>query len=342
MGDKIQASISVGLKRKFLPLLKEGHIILIKKFQVLENKPNFQRISANMIHHSSWVSTMKHTSRFFIRPDIQEVKNFILRRGASGVSSSHTIFDISNDAQELNNEEWLNAGSLRIIKKIVNSDAVGTYTSRGTIVDLHPEESWYYQSCGNNRCYKGVPKGSKVWDCCKKCSGPIGSIIIRYLMKVFVADGDKQAYFTFFEDCALYFLKKIANQVMEKMEEQIGDSNGTPDIMSIMECLLKMEVTVRFGDRVYTVKNVTEDAELMAEFSSISYAEGDVSTSRNCGTPVDDNVAQEDHVTLIEEISSSSTMSEITPQKRRLDSYLSHVDTDGGDLTFSSTKVLKK
>ncbi|KAL6576235.1 hypothetical protein OROHE_000016 [Orobanche hederae] len=33
---QIQASISVGLKRKFLPLLKEGHIILIKKFQVYE------------------------------------------------------------------------------------------------------------------------------------------------------------------------------------------------------------------------------------------------------------------------------------------------------------------
>ncbi|KAL6540683.1 hypothetical protein OROMI_024566 [Orobanche minor] len=45
-GDKIQASISVGLKKKFLPLLK-SHIILIKKFQVLENKPNFQ--SANLI-----------------------------------------------------------------------------------------------------------------------------------------------------------------------------------------------------------------------------------------------------------------------------------------------------
>ncbi|KAL6558653.1 hypothetical protein OROMI_019003 [Orobanche minor] len=45
-GDKIQASISVGLKNKFLPLLK-SHIILIKKFQVLENKPNFQ--SANLI-----------------------------------------------------------------------------------------------------------------------------------------------------------------------------------------------------------------------------------------------------------------------------------------------------
>ncbi|KAL6533443.1 hypothetical protein OROMI_027555 [Orobanche minor] len=73
------------------------------------------------------VSTMKHASRFFIRHDIQEVKNFILRCG------------------------------------------VGTYTCSGIIVDFHPEESWYYQSCGNNRCYKGVPKGSKVGNYCKKC-----------------------------------------------------------------------------------------------------------------------------------------------------------------------------
>ncbi|KAL6587822.1 hypothetical protein OROMI_000800 [Orobanche minor] len=35
-GDKIQASISVGLKRKFHHLLKESHIILIKKIQVYE------------------------------------------------------------------------------------------------------------------------------------------------------------------------------------------------------------------------------------------------------------------------------------------------------------------
>ncbi|KAL6515733.1 hypothetical protein OROHE_018423 [Orobanche hederae] len=428
-GDKIQASISVGLKRKFLPLLKEGHIILIKKNQVLENKPNFQ--SAKIKHEKRigfslatkyvlgevktrnisiksvemrngkaakcditlvdadvtqltcvlWesfanqlklfmdnmstsdtepvivalqfamisnyravlkVSTMKHASRFFIRPDIQEVKDFILRRGVSGVSSSHTISDIFNGARELNSEEWLNVGSLRTIKEIVNSDVVGTYTCRGIIVDFHPEESWYYQSYGNNRCYKGVPKGSKVRYYCKKCSGPIGSIIIRYLMKVLVADGDEQAYFTFFEDCAFYFLKKTANQVMEEMEEQTGDNNGTPDIMSTMldrECLFKVEVTVRFGDRVYTVKNVTEDAEMMAQFSSISYAERKVSTSKKVGTSIDDNAVQE---AVIEQTSSSSTMSEITLHKRRRDSDLSHVDSDGGDLQFSSTRVLKK
>ncbi|KAL6554018.1 hypothetical protein OROMI_019691 [Orobanche minor] len=458
-GDKIQASISVGLKRKFIPLLKEGHIILIKNFQVLENKPNFQsakikhekrigfglatkvlqseeclKIAENGFNFISFtdickhdtslvldvlgevktrnisiesvemrngkaakcditlvdadgtqltcvlwesfanqlklfmynmstgdtepvivalqiiesvikVSTMKHASRFFIRPDIQEVKDFILRRGVSGVSSSHTISDISNGVRELNSEEWLNVGSLRTIKEIVNSDAVGTYTCRWIIVDFHPEESWYYQSCGNNRCYKGVPKGSKVGDYCKKCSGPIGSIIIRYLMKVLVADGDEQAYFTFFEDCALYFLKKTANQVMEEMEEQTGDSNGTPDIMSTMldrECLFKVEVAVRFGDRVYTVKNVTEDAEMMAQFSSIAYAERKVSTSKKVGTSIDNNVVQEDHVAVIEQTSSSSTMSEITPHKRRRDSDLSHVDSDGGDLQFSSTRVLKK
>ncbi|KAL6506912.1 hypothetical protein OROHE_022349 [Orobanche hederae] len=338
-GDKIQASISVGLKRKFLPLLKEGHIILIKKIQVLENKPNFQ--SAKIKHEKRigfglatkyvlgevktrnisiesvemrngkaakcditlvdadgtqltcvlWesfanqlklfmdnmstsdtepvivalqfamisnyrvvlkVSTMKHASRFFIRPDIQE-------RGVSGVSSSHNISDIFNGARELNSEEWLNVGSLRTIKEIVNSDVVGTYTCRGIIVDFHPEESWYYQSYGKNRCYKGVPKGSKVGDYCKKCSGPIGSIIIRYLMKT-------------------------------------DDNNGTPDIMSTMldrECLFKVEVTVRFDDRVYTVKNVTEDAEIMAQFSSISYAERKVSTSKKARTSIDDNVVQE-------------------------------------------------
>ncbi|KAL6520800.1 hypothetical protein OROHE_016981 [Orobanche hederae] len=149
----------------------------------------------------------------------------------------------------------------------------------------------------------------------------------RYLMKVLVADGDEQAYFTFFEDCALCFLKKTANQVMEEMEEQTGDSNGTPDIMSTMldkECLFKVEVAVRFGDRVYTVKNVTEDAEMMAQFSSIAYAE------------------KKDRVAVIEQTSSSSTMSEITPHKRRRDSDLSHVDSDGGDRQFSSTRVLKK
>ncbi|KAL6575630.1 hypothetical protein OROHE_001007 [Orobanche hederae] len=48
---------------------------------------------------------MKHASRFFIRHDIQEVKDFILRRGVSGVSSSHTIYDISNGVRELNSEE---------------------------------------------------------------------------------------------------------------------------------------------------------------------------------------------------------------------------------------------
>ncbi|KAL6575111.1 hypothetical protein OROMI_012396 [Orobanche minor] len=34
-------------------------------------------------------------------------------------------------------------------------------------------------------------------------------------------------------------------------------------------------------------------------------------------------------------------MSEITPQKRRRDDDLSHVNEDGGYLTFSLTRVLK-
>ncbi|KAL6575972.1 hypothetical protein OROHE_000443 [Orobanche hederae] len=293
------ASISVGLKRKFLPLLKEGHIIFINKFQVLENRSNFQNakikhekrigfglatkyvlgevktrnISIESVEMRNgkaakcditlvdadgtqltcvlWesfanqlklfmdnmstsdtkpvimalqfamvlnyraiikVSTMKHASRFFIRPDIQEVKDFIL------------------------SEEWLNASSLRTIKEIVNSDAVGTYTCRGTIDDFHPEEPLYYQSCGNKRCYKDVPKRSKT-----------------------------------------------------------NDNSGTPHIMSTMldrPCLFKVEVTVRFRDRVHNVKNVTEDAEMMAQFYSISYA-GKFLHLKNCGTPVDDNAAQE-------------------------------------------------
>ncbi|KAL6562998.1 hypothetical protein OROHE_005585 [Orobanche hederae] len=177
---------------------------------------------------------MKHANRFFILPHIQEIKDFILRRGVSGVPSSHTISDIFNGARELNSEEWLNAGSLRTIKEIVNSDA------------------------------------------------------IKYFTKVLVADGDEQAYFTFLEDCALYFLKKLL----------------------LRECLFKVEVTVRFGDHVYTVKNITEDAEMMAQFSSISYAEEEVFTSKNSGTPVNDN---DDHMAVIEETSSSSTISEITP-----------------------------
>ncbi|KAL6525627.1 hypothetical protein OROHE_015934 [Orobanche hederae] len=155
------------------------------------------------------------------------------------VSSSHTISDISNGALELNSEEWLNAGSLRTIQEIMNSDAVGTYTCRGTIVDFHPEESCYYQLCGNKRCYKGVPKGSKVGDYCKKCNGPIGSIIIR----------EKSLH-----------LKTLTVQLMIMLRK------------------------------------------------------------RSC----------------------SNTMSEITPQKYRRDSDLSHVDSDGGDLTFSSTKGFKE
>ncbi|KAL6536669.1 hypothetical protein OROMI_026250 [Orobanche minor] len=68
---------------------------------------------------------------------------------------------------------------------------------------------------------------------------------------------------------------------------------------------------------------------------------GEVSKSKNSGTPVDDNALKEDHVAVIEETSSSSIMSEITLQKYRRDSDLSYVDLDGGDLQFSSTMILK-
>ncbi|KAL6551330.1 hypothetical protein OROMI_021818 [Orobanche minor] len=135
-----------------------------------------------------------------------------------------------------------------------------------------------------------VPKGIKVGDYYKKFNGPIGSIIIRYLMKVFVADGDGPAYFTFFEDCALYFRKEMLTRSWKKW------------------------------------KNRPEE----------------VSKSKNSSTSVDDNIVQEDHVVVIEETSSSSTMSEITPQRCSRDSDLSRVDSSGGDLQFSSTRVLKK
>ncbi|KAL6520799.1 hypothetical protein OROHE_016980 [Orobanche hederae] len=206
-GDKIQASISVGLKRKFLPLLKEGHIILIKKFQVLENKPNFQsekikhekrigfglatkvlqseeclKIAENGFNFISFKDICKHdtplvktrnisielvemrngkaakcditlvdaddtqltcvlwesfanqlklfmdnmstsdTEPIIVALQFAMISNYRVR-GFSGVSSSHAISDISNGVRELNSEEWLNVGSLRTIKEIVNSDA---------------------------------------------------------------------------------------------------------------------------------------------------------------------------------------------------------------------------
>ncbi|XP_057775516.1 uncharacterized protein LOC130994490 [Salvia miltiorrhiza] len=127
------------------------------------------------------VSTMKHATRFFISPDIQEVKDFILRRGLTKDSNNNTVANISNVSREVKSEEWLKPALVKTIKEMKNSES-GNYICKGTIIDFHPEESWYYESCGNDKCYKGVPKGSKIGDYCKKCKKPIGSINIRQIV----------------------------------------------------------------------------------------------------------------------------------------------------------------
>ncbi|XP_057765427.1 uncharacterized protein LOC130986150 isoform X2 [Salvia miltiorrhiza] len=295
----------------------------------------------------TFISTMKHATRFFISPEIQQVKEFILRRGTGNLLSC-SITNISSSGGEFKSEDWLNGSLARTIKQMVNSDEVGTYICKGTIRDIHPTESWFYEACGNDRCYKGIAKGSKVGDQCKKCKRPIGSIHIRYLMKVLINDDDddmeQATYFTLFEDCALYFLKKTANQLMEEMENETGDRNGTPEALTIMldrQCLFKVEVGTRFGDRTYTVKKITEDVDIMANFSKLCPDEEVASRYKGSTNFTEKNANEKDHIEVIEESCSNSTSTQITPQKRSPnDLYRDH--TGGDDLQLSSTKILKK
>ncbi|XP_057789919.1 replication factor A protein 1-like [Salvia miltiorrhiza] len=187
--------------------------------------------------------------------------------------------DISSCTQDLKNDKWFNTSLARTIKDIINSNEVGTYTCKGIIVDFHPTESWYYEACGNERCYKGISKGSKVGDHCKKCNKPISKIIIRYCMRVLVEDSGEQTYFTLFEDCAFHLLKKTATQLLDEMESETGDRNGTPDILATLlerEFLFVVDVSMRFGARVCTIKQITEDIQTIAQFSAISRVHDDV------------------------------------------------------------------
>ncbi|XP_057810305.1 uncharacterized protein LOC131024783 [Salvia miltiorrhiza] len=293
------------------------------------------------------VSSMKNASKFFICPDIKEVKDFILRRGVSRSSSCNdTITDISIGQQALNRNEWLDAAHARRLCDLIKSEECGTFNCKGTILDFHPQESWYYEACGNDRCLKGIAKGSTIGDHCKKCKRPIGSIIIRYLMKVLVGDEIDQTYFTIFEDYALYLLKRTATQVMEEMVQQTGDRNGTPEMLSTMlvrECLFKVEVGLRFGERVYTVKNVTGDARVIAQFpSGVNVGLQEVASKYKDGSNIiEDEPEEEISVEMNEETCSNSTTTSVTPKKRnRL--KLSPTDIDGGDIQFSATKRPKK
>ncbi|XP_057810312.1 uncharacterized protein LOC131024790 [Salvia miltiorrhiza] len=49
-GNQIQASVSFGNKRKFMPLLREGDINMIQNFQVMDNKPNFQMAKVDHLY----------------------------------------------------------------------------------------------------------------------------------------------------------------------------------------------------------------------------------------------------------------------------------------------------
>ncbi|XP_057802319.1 uncharacterized protein LOC131017542 [Salvia miltiorrhiza] len=165
-------------------------------------------------------------------------------------------------------------------------------------------------------------------------------------MKVLVGDEIDQTYFTIFEDCALNLLKRTATQVMEEMVQQTGDRNGTPEILSTMlarECLFKVEVGLRFGERVYTVKNVTGDARVIAQFpSGVNVGLQEVASKYKDGSNIiEDKPEEEIAVEMNEETCSNSTTTSVTPKKRnRL--KLSPTDIDGGNIQFSATKRPKK
>ncbi|KAL6494954.1 hypothetical protein OROGR_030873 [Orobanche gracilis] len=164
------------------------------------------------------VQTMKHCTKLFIRPDIQEVKDFIKRRVVTRSSSSFTTTNISIGSRDKNRENWLDATCAITLHDLISSTK-GTFVCKATIADFQTEEPWYYKACAAKGCFKGIERGGKVGDHCIKLG-----VKTRYCLKALVEDDIESAYFTLFEECATLLLRKTAVQLLKEMEQQSGSS----------------------------------------------------------------------------------------------------------------------
>ncbi|KAL6545570.1 hypothetical protein OROGR_009444 [Orobanche gracilis] len=289
--NKIQATISVGLREKLMSSLMEG-VVAIKNFQRIPNNPKYQNakdilgeVKTEQIEiehvemkndtnatkcdvlledaeywHTGYmrsvgtfaeqlksfienkssddnepvivalqfvmiskfrgtkVQTMKHCTKLFIRPDIQEVKDFIRRRVVTRGSSSFTTTNISIGSRDKNSENWLDATCAITLHDLISSTK-GTFVCKATIANFQTEEPWYYKACAAKGCFKGIKRGGKVGDHCIKLG-----VKTRYCLKALVEDDIESAYFTLFEECAILLLRKTVVQLLKEMEQQSGSS----------------------------------------------------------------------------------------------------------------------
>ncbi|KAL6518584.1 hypothetical protein OROGR_019086 [Orobanche gracilis] len=370
--NRIQATISVGLREKLMSSLMEGAVVATKNFQRIPNNPKYQNAKVNHEYMIGFgfATKVQPQEGSYMKENLFD----FIRFGDIPTQNISFMFDILGKVKteqieiepvEMKNDK--NATKCDILLEDADGTQVtcvlwGTFAEQlksfienNSSDDNEPVivalQFLMISKFGGTKvqtmkqCTKLFicPNIQEVKDFIKRRVVTRGSSRVHlYCLKAFVEDDIESAYFTRFEECATLLLRKTVVQLLKEMEQQPGDMNCMPELFEILlgkDCLFKVEIGDRRGERVYTVNNVTDDATIIAQISSRMLNDEVDSKYKETSSALEDKTGG--LIEVQDETCSNSTVALTTPWKRS-HSDSTEIEVECGDVQFSSTKKSNK
>ncbi|KAK9691637.1 hypothetical protein RND81_09G209200 [Saponaria officinalis] len=308
-GSKIQANIPKRYCWKYKSSVIDGEVRYLTNFRVSENGGDYRAtkhpfkivfgpkttcssttntiIPAHVIDFASFndILDQRLDSKYLIDsricnticssvifdPEIPEVRDFIRRRAENGInSSSLTLTHLTSHTESFVNE-LLDLSVRRTISEIKDIQEEGGFVTIATIKGFDTEFRWFTELCKICRAKAEIDDTGK-WVCTGRCQGYTKFVVLRYKIRVVVADHTGTATFIIFDSQATDLLLQSAKDVRENQIKH-GDPSVYPPELNVLldrKFIFKVKVDEKYnltlGWESYGVNKLSEDPDLIERY----------------------------------------------------------------------------
>ncbi|KAK9668917.1 hypothetical protein RND81_13G095700 [Saponaria officinalis] len=195
----------------------------------------------------------------------------LCRRAENGInSSSLTLTHLTSHTESFVNE-LLDLSVRRTISEIKDIQEEGGFVTIATIKGFDTEFRWFTELCKICRAKAEIDDTGK-WVCTGRCQGYTKFVVLRYKIRVVVADHTGTATFIIFDSQATDLLQQSAKDVRENQIKH-GDPIVYPPELNVLldrKFIFKVKVDEKYnltlGWESYGVNKLSEDPDLIERY----------------------------------------------------------------------------
>ncbi|KAM7264164.1 hypothetical protein ACFE04_001847 [Oxalis oulophora] len=215
------------------------------------------------------LQNMMYATKLFFDADIKEAKDFkkSFSEGNENECSQRLsqLSDYSNHSIE---DDFLRLIPRKTIDEIHLCKQNIVCVTLATIVHVDEGEKWWYTAC--NKCNKSVVPKSGMYHC-DSCNIFVGSVSLRYRLKVVVDDESNCASFVIFDRDASFLFGKTCADMLDEVQKG-GDLHELPaECKRLIDKLFLFKVDVKYPpssklEPSYRVIRLSDDPSLIQKF----------------------------------------------------------------------------